>query len=32
MAANGATAPAQNGKAYPINDETFDVVIVMVVM
>ena len=28
MAANGATAPAQNGKAYPINDETFDVVIV----
>jgi succinate dehydrogenase / fumarate reductase flavoprotein subunit len=28
MPANGATAPAQNGKAYPINDHTFDVAIV----
>ena len=30
MAANGlnGSAPAQNGKAYPINDHTFDVVIV----
>ena len=28
MAINGATAPAQNGKAYPITDHTFDVVVV----
>ncbi len=28
MASNGATAPAQNGKAYPITDHTFDVVVV----
>ena len=25
---NGSTAPAQNGKAYPITDHTFDVVVV----
>jgi succinate dehydrogenase / fumarate reductase, flavoprotein subunit len=28
MATNGVAAPAQNGKAYPINDHTFDVVVV----
>src|SRR5436305_1665097 len=28
MATNGATAPAQNGAAYPITDHTFDVVVV----
>ena len=28
MASNGVAAPAQNGKAYPITDHTFDVVIV----
>src|ERR1700743_1152371 len=25
---NGASAPAQNGKAYPITDHTFDVIVV----
>src|ERR1700760_3796135 len=28
MATNGAAAPAQNGKAYPLTDHTFDVVVV----
>jgi succinate dehydrogenase / fumarate reductase flavoprotein subunit len=28
MATNGVAAPAQNGKAYPITDHTFDVVVV----
>ena len=28
MASNGVAAPAQNGKAYPITDHTFDVVVV----
>ncbi|HXT07744.1 MAG TPA: succinate dehydrogenase flavoprotein subunit [Roseiarcus sp.] len=28
MAGNGVAAPAQNGKAYPITDHTFDVVVV----